>query len=54
VAPYAPSPGALVFVADVGAAGNYRLAASAGGVTKTATPPLLAPAAVVVTNFTFP
>lgn len=54
VAPYAPGPGALVFVADGSAAGKYRLEAAAGGVTKTVTPPTLTPAMVVSTNFTFP
>lgn len=55
VAPYVAAPGALVFTADLAAAGKYALKASLMGFAdKTTVLPTLASGATVTTNFTFP
>jgi len=55
VAPYVAAPGALVFTADLAAAGKYTLNASLTGFAdKTTVLPTLASGATVTTNFTFP
>ncbi|MDO9197418.1 DUF4382 domain-containing protein [Rhodoferax sp.] len=55
VAPYAASPGLLVFTADTAVAGKYTLEASLTGyANKTAVLPTLTSGATVTTNFTFP
>jgi len=55
VAPYVAAPGALVFTADLAAAGKYTLNASLSGkVDQTKVLPTLASGATVTTNFTFP
>jgi Domain of unknown function (DUF4382)/Carboxypeptidase regulatory-like domain len=54
VAAYVPSPAELVFVPDNATAGRYTLAATSGGVTKTAGPLTLVPNTTTTTNFSFP
>jgi hypothetical protein len=54
VAPYVALPGTLTFAADSAVAGKYGLAATSGGVTKTAGPITVGAGATVTTNFTFP
>ena len=55
VAPYVAAPGALVFTADLAAAGKYALNASLTGFAdKTTVLPTLTSGATVTTNFTFP
>jgi hypothetical protein len=54
VAPYVTGSGTLVFTSANTVAGKYQLAATSGAATKTSAPPILAPGAVVTTNFAFP
>jgi hypothetical protein len=54
VAPYAPLPATLIFVANTAAAGRFALKATAGGASKSAGPLTLVAGATIQTNFTFP